>query len=208
MPTRQDSPSFNDLLGDAADPGSQFQGFIAQLFADEFPGLIGYAGPGRDGGIDLFHPDSGTVFECKYLGEDGADAAEQRWNKTRGFLEKNLLPGQPKQSQYAPWYNRDTPIAVYRFCTSQRVENESRRQALQGQIQAFFRQLAAGDPSLGHLAQLQVELWSWDRLAPRLAQYPALRLRWFGRDTPRGLEALEADTPLQGNFRDYSQPAL
>lgn len=203
MPIQPNNPSFSEAYQDHAEPGTQFQRFIAELFADQYSGLIAYNAAGKDGGIDLFHPDSGTVFECKFIGEKGADAALQRWKETCRHLQDNLLPDSPKQSQYAPWYNPSAPIANYLFCTSQRLENESRRQQLQNQIQSFFRQHATTAAKLSHLASIQVEVWSWDRLQPHLEQRGALRLKWFNLTNPRGLEWLQADAPLQNNFRDY-----
>ena len=203
MPIQLNNPNFNEALGSHTDKGADFQQFVGELFAGEFPGLIAYKTAGRDGGIDLFHPASGTVFECKFIGTDGADEVEKRWKEIAKRLQDNLQPKQAKQSQYAPWYSPNPVIVSYRFCTSNRLENESRRQLLQSQIQLFFQQLAQTDASLSHLAQIQADIWSWDRLEPHLAKLPALRLKWFDRSSFRGLEWLKADEPLHNNFRDY-----
>ncbi|SMF95811.1 hypothetical protein SAMN02949497_3186 [Methylomagnum ishizawai] len=198
--------SFSEEYADAAKPKDDFQRFVAELFWDDYPGLVAYQTGGRDGGIDLFQPDQGVVFECKFTSERGFDAALKRWKEVKRHFDTHLTANGPGQSQYAPWFSPTPRITTYLFCLSHELENDSRRQELEREIRSAFVALSARAASLGHLSAIRVEIWCWDRLWPKLQQRPELLLRWFPKLKPPGLDPLDPDEPLKNNFRDYLNP--
>jgi hypothetical protein len=175
-------PTFSKQYENAIDPGLAFHAFISALFGPEHAGFAAFLSDGKDGAIDCFHAD-GIVWECKFIGTAGYDAARARWKQVNRHLTDNLLPDQPKSTQYSPWYNSSTPIKHYCFCTSNTLENNARLEELEALIRADFCALAARD-GLAHLRDIEVEVWSWDRIGPKLQNHPHLRLYWFPDPVP------------------------
>jgi hypothetical protein len=198
--------SFSEEYAGQPDQGEAFQCFVIDLFKHDYPGLAAYQTGGRDGGIDSFRPVQGVVFECKFVGERKLGEARKRWKEVEAHFDKHLTAGGFGQSQYAPWYSQHPRITQYLFCLSHELENESCRQALERDIRSCFARLAARSPSLGHLAAIHVEVWSWDRLWPKVEARPELLLRWFPSLKPPGLDRLNPEEPLKNNFRDYLDP--
>ena len=190
-----DSPppavTFSEAYAQHPDKGGAFAQFVGEMFADAGDGLSNFLAPGKDGAIDLYDATSAGVWECKFVGSDGIDDARARWAEVATHLRDNLLPGAPKpgQAQYAPWYNAGQPIAHYRFCTSARLANLAQCQALEREISAHFAMLAQR-AGLEHLAGIDVEVWTWDRIEPALSRRPQLRLRWFNTGWPIGVREL------------------
>ena len=170
----------------------RFHTFIQALFAPEYPGFAAFAGAGKDGAIDCFHAAGGVVWECKFNRHAGLTEAKARWREVFNHLRDNLADGQPVkgEAQYGPWCNAEQSIQRYLFCFSERLEHEHAVQQLEQHIQAGLAELA-GLCGLPHLAQIQVEVWSWDRLAPKLESRPHLRLAWFPDPLPRCFKTLE-----------------
>ena len=198
--------SFSEEYASAKAPEDHFQRFVADLFVADYPGLGVYQTNGRDGGIDLFQPLHGVVFECKFISERGWKAALKSWKKTRNNFDKHLTSHGPGQTQYDRWYSAEPSISAYLLCVSNEFENESQRQELESEIRTFFVELSARSPSLSHLAKLRVEVWCWDRLAPKLLARPELLLRWYPSLKPLGFDLLDPQEPLKNNFRDYLNP--
>lgn len=169
--------SFSEEYADAAKPEDDFQRFVAELFLEDYPGLAAYQTGGRDGGIDLFQPGQGVVFECKFTSKRGFDAALKRWKEVQQHFDSHFTTSGPGQSQYAPWFSPTPRITTYLFCLSHELENDSRRQELEREIRSAFADLSNRVPSLGHLSAIRVEIWCWDRLWPKLQQRPELLLR-------------------------------
>ena len=169
-----DTRTFNDLFASLADPGEKgrlFHTFVRDLFAADYPGMASFETAGVDGAIDCYHA-SGMVWECKFVGEAGLQAAQKRWRgEVLPHLRNNLLPDGPKLRQYRPWYNTETPISHYLFCTSNCLKTEEKVETLEALIKADFAKLAK-DAGLPHLATIQVEVWSWKNLAPAWLAIP------------------------------------
>ncbi len=172
--------------------GDVFHQFVSEFFADATPDLRSFQAPGKDGAIDLSSPSQGCVWECKYVAQDGWDAVQPRWAEVAKHLRDNLLEHAPKQKQYQPWYDRQTPIRHYRFCTSARLSNQGQCDALAGQIRQQFQALAQR-AGLAHLGDIAVEICSWDYFASQLAARHALRARWFPPDLPTGYRSLHRE---------------
>ncbi|AQR65253.1 hypothetical protein BXU06_09455 [Aquaspirillum sp. LM1] len=173
-------------------PGDVFHQFVSEFFADATPDLRSFQAPGKDGAIDLYSPSQGCVWECKYVAQDGWDAVQPRWAEVAKHLRDNLLDHAPKQKQYQPWYNSQTPIRRYRFCTSARLSNQGQCDALAGQIRQQFQELAQR-AGLAHLDNIAVEIFTWDDFASQLAPRHALRTRWFPPDLPTGYRSLSRE---------------
>jgi hypothetical protein len=191
MASTPEWPTFSQQYANAENPGLRFHEFIGELFGQRDrnrPGFATFLSAGKDGAIDCFHAD-GEVWECKFVGAAGYAAATARWNEVNKHLLENLLANAPKQSQYLPWYNSVTPIRHYYFCTSNTLENDARMQELEALIAADFLALSTR-AGLAHLAQIKVEVWSWERLGPELQNYPHLRLKWFPDPVPRVFKTL------------------
>jgi hypothetical protein len=200
MTTIPEWPTFSEQYKNADNPGLLFHEFIGELFGPKYrnrPGFATFLSAGKDGAIDCFHAD-GEVWECKFIGAAGYAAALGRWNEVKNHLLANLLDTAPKSSQYQPWYNTDTPIQRYYFCTSNTLENGARLEELQNVIKADFVALAKR-VGLKHLAKIDVEVWSWNRLGPELQHYPHLRLKWFPNPVPPVFKTLAMW------MRNYSQ---
>ncbi len=188
--------------------GEAFQQFVFELLRPEYPGLQSYPAGGKDGGIDLSQPlaDGGrSIFECKYIGTDGLEAAQARWREVAKNLIQNLAdPAGPPagQGQYAPWYAAGSPIRFYTFCISSVLQNENQRQSLRSEIQELFSRLTRERPHLAHLAGIKVEILPWQDLSARLTDHPHLLFRWFPDAWPHGLALLGEGREGVG-FRDY-----
>ena len=172
--------------------GDVFHQFVSEFFADATPDLRSFQAPGKDGAIDLYSPSQGCVWECKYVAQDGWDAVQPRWAEVARHLRDNLLEHAPKQKQYQPWYDCQTPIRHYRFCTSARLSNQGQCDALAGQIRQQFQALAQ-HAGLAHLGDITVEICSWDYFASQLTARHALRARWFPPDLPTGYRSLRRE---------------
>lgn len=181
--------TFAKAFSQAADPGTDFHRFVTEVFAVEAGGLTSFLARGKDGAIDLYDAHDGCVWECKFVGADGIDAIRPRWMEVARHLRDNLLPDQPKagQSQYQPWYDSDRPIRRYRFCVSSRLNNQAQAAVLESEISNVFSELAQRN-GLSHLASIAIEVWSWDRFEPELANRPQMRLRWFNTNLPAGVQ--------------------
>lgn len=184
--------------------GDAFQQFVHDIFLPDYPDLHRFPTAGKDGGIDIsftLHSQR-TIFECKYIGEDGKETAQKRWKE----VEKNLLnnrsnPEKPPQKQYAPWFTKDPIIAEYVFCVSSRIGNQENFDSLKEKIQEFFRETSK-DSRLSHLENIRVRVADWGEFDNRLKKQPALLLRWFPKTRPLGLIPLD-DIPEFTNFRAY-----
>ena len=196
----RDTPRFTrdeidpGLLGDGLDDA--FQGFLGELLAPQLPGIATWSAAGKDGGIDLRAPGAKqTVVEAKVVGSDGLSSIAPRWKKTRDNLNRNLATpdGPPKgQSQYAPWYDKGNPIGAYWFCTTASFANAAQEDKLQKEIETFFRETLGTMPHLDHLADIQVEILGWNKLASQVK--PHHLFRWFRQSRPMGLKPLEEST--------------
>ncbi|MEN9864964.1 MAG: hypothetical protein RL748_554, partial [Pseudomonadota bacterium] len=200
MTSTPEWPTFSEQYKNAENPGLRFHEFISELFGPKYrnrPGFAAFLSAGKDGAIDCFHAD-GEVWECKFVGAAGYEAAKARWNEVKKHLFDNLLDNAPKSSQYQPWYNAATPIQRYYFCTSNTLENDARMEELEALITADFIKLARR-AGLAHLAPMKVEVWSWDRLGPELQNDKNLRLKWFPNPVPAVFKTLATW------MRNYSQ---
>jgi hypothetical protein len=200
-------PTFTEQYLDAKEPGALFHAFIAELFRRRLPSLISYGAFGKDGAIDLYDPETCSVIECKFIGEVGSQAIKARWRQVQRNLFRNLQPTEPEigQSQYAPWYETQKPIRRYVLCASSTIQGDQHRREIESLVRSDFLTLAKRS-GLEHLAEISVELWTWDRIAPELAQYPALRLSWFGQQVPTALTPLrvaDENRHIAGTFKHY-----
>jgi hypothetical protein len=189
--------------------GIAFPRFVYELVEPDWPGLVLIEAAGKDGGIDLAasRADGRTVIECKYVGQDGFQAASARWREVAARLGEHLTESggpSPGQSQYEPWYRQDPPITDYIFCVSSSLGNQNQRDLLHDEIRAFFSKLAEDRPHLSHLTQLRVELLDWRALHNRVRARPHVSYRWFPESRPMG--AVPLDEPIgDGRFRSYLQ---
>jgi hypothetical protein len=191
MTSTPEWPTFSKQYTNDVDPGLRFHEFVGELFGPDYkdkPGFVTFLNAGKDGAIDCFHAE-GVVWECKYVGEAGYSAATARWQEVIKHLHENLLPDKPKSSQYRPWYNATSPIQRYYFCTSNTLENTARLEELETLIRKDLSALSQR-AGLAHLKLIKVEVWSWDRLSPKLQHHPHLRLKWFPNPVPAVFKSL------------------
>ncbi|MCX7047335.1 MAG: hypothetical protein NTX50_17845 [Candidatus Sumerlaeota bacterium] len=188
------------------DIGDAFQVFVHELLGPEHPGLHRFPGGGKDGGIDLIgNSNPCLVVECKVVGEDDYSEIEKRWNKVKGHLEDHLKdPSGPTvgQSQYWPWYSKDTPIGEYVFATSATFANENQMRSLRAKISDCFSSLATRHPHLSHLGKIEVSIIDWNDLCDHLKKRPHFVFRWFPKSRPDGLVPLDSEGD-SGTFRAY-----
>ncbi|MDQ3011522.1 MAG: ATP-binding protein, partial [Acidobacteriota bacterium] len=190
-----------------AEKGDLFQQFVQDLLSLEYPGLHPFPGAGKDGGIDLVQKTEASrlVVECKYVGSDGLQPAQTRWNEVADKFRRNLTdPAGPPttEPQYGPWYKTDPAIGSYLFCVSSIVKNLNQFDKLETKIADFFKELSAKHAHLKHLADVAVTVLDWNDLATRFQQHPHLLFRWFPRSRPLGLTPLD-EQPESGTFRAY-----
>ena len=188
--------------------GDAFQRFVFDALRPEFPQLHLFPTGGKDGGIDLSQTDDSSrlIVETKKVGaEDVATAASREWILVAGRLRKHLAdPDGPTkgQSQYRPWYRHDIPVTDYLYCISGKLANENQRDALRGEIEAVFVELAARHAHLTHLSGIAVRVLDWGYFEGILQSHPHLLFRWFPKTRPVGLTPLERQPATQG-FRDF-----
>lgn len=186
--------------------GDAFQQLVHELLLPSHPGLHLFRTGGKDGGIDLIHdaPAGKTVFECKYLGENGIAPAEARWKEVAKHLKDHVVdPVGPTrgQSQYRPWYETEPGIVRYVFCISSLLDNQSQRASLRKTIADFLRELAKR-PHLSHLAAVDVVVLDASDFATHINAAPHTLFAWFPTAVPRGFEPLEYELPSTV-FRAY-----
>jgi hypothetical protein len=187
-----------------SDPGSGFQDFAFQLLRRSRPSLRRYPAAGKDGGIDLIEGLAGGrgAFECKYIGADGIATARARWNEVADKLTTHLP--EKSQSQYAPWWDTESPILEYTFCVSSVLPNESNVEALEKEIGGVLTTLANAHSHLRHLRDVRVRVMHWPDLLTELEDAPDLVFRWFPKTRPLGLVPLSRPGPrsLFSSFLD------
>ncbi len=189
------------------DPGDLFQRVAHELLRSEYPGLHLYATGGKDGGIDSIQVAMGrrVVVESKYVGTRGLQSAMPRWREVEKHLSTHLAaPNGPTtgQSQYAPWYEVETPITEYVFCLSSELEHEGARSKLADNIRTMFRLLAERHQHLQHLKAIAVRVLDGSDFASRLNDAPHLLFSFFPRACPRGFAPLEEQV-APATFRAY-----
>ena len=212
----------DDLLGSAVEAGKHKAGKNFEVFIAEFLNLVLSASEhssqhqlrplnssGKDGAIDhaIATPAGIIVVECKHSPDP-----KIAWEPVAKRLQQHLADPQGPttgQSQYRPWYQQGAPqqIIGYRLYFSGHFHHLAQRQQITQQITDFFAALAQ-KTHLAHLAELAVEVISWDDIAQHLPEYPSLVQRWFPQTQISGLSLFAEATFSTHKLRGYLQPEV
>jgi hypothetical protein len=201
-----DSLNFENIFNkENGNVGDLFQSFVFELLRkSDFPKLHKFQTAGRDGGIDLIQQlkNERTVVECKYIGDNSIEEAENRWKKVKKHFETHLVTSPPKEKQYKPWLNSDTPIISYLFCVSSEIRNQAGFDEFEKDITNCFNNLANSYPHLKHLENIRVEIIDRNKLLEKLDDFPQLKFKWFPQPEKYGFIPIHKKSN-KASFRSF-----
>ena len=193
---------FDDRLPPRGKDGDDFQRFVWEaLRSGHFESLTGryvrpYFTAGNDGGIDhvAVGDDDQIIFESKFFGKNRGGQPSDDWTALSRRLGENLRVNAGRAYKdvdrlYKPWFDINRRVKGYWFCTSGDFKSGAQTE-LRDKIKAFFSEFAE-EPSLAHLASLNVEVLGWNDFNGVVTANPALHFRWFG-NLPVGLRPLRS----------------
>ena len=184
-----------------------FQQLVGDGLREERPGEVSVAPTkGADGSIDAFvelgdsaarylRLPSPLIVECKDHDDELADVTRnvrEGWAKMVQKLRRKAEQGWP--DTYAPWRR----AKGYLYCVSAVLPSQAARDQLQGEVEAFFSDLARR----GYCAIESVRIMDWSDLRAWLDRMPRVADHWLGVGLPGLLPQEEFVRRLSG-FQQY-----